>query len=806
MDRLLVPILVFIPPVVLPIVFLVCLYYALGQAKYAKHNNTKPSYQNDYTEPEVTWDSVRDETAEMKEAWKDGNISETIMEFFDVLNSLIKHFIVSNFNEAIYTNPIIWFCVAPLVFPVACKLALRYAEGDCIRNHRNKNKKINHTCSHNRKGKMNIYFACSVRSGDRSNAKAMIDILKRYGNVLTEHLGLENPDADFAETDKDIFKKDVNLLNKADIFIADCNNPSHGVGFMTAYALGKNIPVHCFVNDDANLSAMLNGCPDVRRHSFKHNDSGIDFKDFDSIVRSVIYQQIKKTFNPNGQPNSFIFIGPAGSGKSTMAKKLAERYDYVHISTGQLLRDLPKENKNYDTVQKLIKDGQMVPADIMIDILVERLKCDDVKSRGYVLDGYPQSGEDYKLFEKVLYTVDKYGDRNFIGYGLKIVYQFDCSEDVCVERQCSRAERESDNETTARKRYKDYCEKMPDCPHNLKVDEAFEKNLVVSVNAEKSMEDVWKDVMTTHDNVCYPNFDYCHNSYMMVCDSQPRQSDQFHFHIDAESHESLWEICMGLLKAYPKHSRNLKNYPIRDLKLGNQSQTHGAYSIMQNFHEINNQGGVNEAFATCPIEEPTKNIRFFEDFTSALKIAYAHALVTGEKTMVELEEYIYETQFLGGKFANEKQWFTDKNTVFESIKMCYPEYYNKDTPPIEFHHGFDIPKEKYPEEPFSSQEFIDYCKSRDIDFGGCFIFDNDKVWKYRTNEFMTPKCDKYLDISAGPKCVESMRRMINVLQKQTKVIHQFLQDKNIYDKDKFIWINSSIEIVHGIWNFNNVKA
>lgn len=792
MDKLLVPLVVFLPPIILPIVLLVCLFYSLGQAKYAKLNNTKPSYQNDYTEPEITWDSVRDETLEMKEAWNNGQIMESIMEFFDVINSLIKHFLVTYLHESVYTNPIIWFCIAPIVFPVACKLALRHGESGCIRNHGNKNKKINHTCQYNQKKKLNIYFSCSVRSGDRSNAKGMIEILKKHGNVLTEHLALENPDVDFAETDESIFQKDINLLNKADIFIADCNNPSLGVGFMASYALGKNIPVHCFVNEDINLSAMLNGCPDIKRHSFSHNESGIDFKDFDSIVRSIVNQQIKKMFNPHGANNGFIFIGPAGSGKTTMAKKFAERYNYVHISTGQLLRNLSKTNKYYDTVHKLIKDGEMVPADIMINILVERLECDDVKSRGYVLDGYPQSKDDYKLFESnVLHAVNK--------NNLQIVYQFHCSQDTCVTRQCLRGERESDNETTAKKRYQDYCNKVPDCPYNMKVDKWFPKSFIVSINTEESIENVWKNVIMTHDNICQPDPDHCHNSYMMVADSLPRESDHFHFHIDTESHEDLLKICHLLLQNNPRHSRNLKNYPIRDLKLGNQTATHGAYSIMQNFHEINESSGVNEAFATCPIGHPRKNEFFKSDFASVLSTAYAYAGLTCQKTMVELEEYIFETSFLEGVFANKTTTFPDKDDAITQIKELYPKYYNKDTPPIEFHHGFDISKEDYPNEPLSSQDFIDYCQSNGIDFGGCFIFDNNKVWKYRTNEFIAPECDKYLD---GDK--ESLNKLADLLCKQTKVIYKYLKDKNITKSDNAIWINSSIEIVHGIWNFNNV--
>jgi hypothetical protein len=123
-------------------------FYADGMATYCKNNNVK-NIKGKFAE-ENTLDSIRTEFGELIGAIKNLDFSEIILEFFDVVHSTIKCFIVNVFPERIYCHFLIWFMVFPLVFPVGIKLANRNKSNGCIRNHSNKNN-INHNCIHSMK-------------------------------------------------------------------------------------------------------------------------------------------------------------------------------------------------------------------------------------------------------------------------------------------------------------------------------------------------------------------------------------------------------------------------------------------------------------------------------------------------------------------------------------------------------------------------------------------------------------------------------------------------------------------------------
>ncbi len=109
-----------------------------------------------------------------------------------------------------------------------------------------------------------VYFAGSIRGGREDVAvyKRIIDYINTTDTVLTEHIGLGslNVKARTKEDDVHIYERDTEWLRSSDVLIAECTNPSHGVGYELAYAETRNIPVHIFYDKrKANISAMLNG-------------------------------------------------------------------------------------------------------------------------------------------------------------------------------------------------------------------------------------------------------------------------------------------------------------------------------------------------------------------------------------------------------------------------------------------------------------------------------------------------------------------------------------------------------------------
>jgi nucleoside 2-deoxyribosyltransferase len=115
---------------------------------------------------------------------------------------------------------------------------------------------------------MNIYFAGSINGG-RERQKdyfELIDYCKTFGNVLTEHVGREDPTKCAVTTysdryDENVYLRDTDWINKADILIAEVTIPSLGVGYEIGYAEKLDKPIMCIfdLNGDKKVSAMITG-------------------------------------------------------------------------------------------------------------------------------------------------------------------------------------------------------------------------------------------------------------------------------------------------------------------------------------------------------------------------------------------------------------------------------------------------------------------------------------------------------------------------------------------------------------------
>ena len=96
-----------------------------------------------------------------------------------------------------------------------------------------------------------------------------------------------------------------------------------------------------------------------------------------------------------------ILFGPPGVGKGTQAKLLSEEFGVPHISTGDMLRDAVASGTDLGRKAKAIIDtGQLVPDDVMIDVVKEVLYSPKV-NRGFILDGFPRTLEQAKALTKI---------------------------------------------------------------------------------------------------------------------------------------------------------------------------------------------------------------------------------------------------------------------------------------------------------------------------------------------------------------------------------------------------------------------
>lgn len=84
---------------------------------------------------------------------------------------------------------------------------------------------------------------------------------------------------------------------------------------------------------------------------------------------------------------SIILIAPPAAGKGTQSDLLVEKYGFVHISTGDLLREAAKCDVS---LKKLLETGNLIDDDIVFSLLHNRLLYDDCK-KGFILDGFPRN-------------------------------------------------------------------------------------------------------------------------------------------------------------------------------------------------------------------------------------------------------------------------------------------------------------------------------------------------------------------------------------------------------------------------------
>ena len=105
-----------------------------------------------------------------------------------------------------------------------------------------------------------------------------------------------------------------------------------------------------------------------------------------------------------------VLLGPPGAGKGTQAGGIVEKYNIVHISTGDIFRKNVKEGTPLGKQAKAYMDkGELVPDELVIALVEDRLKQDDCKN-GFLLDGFPRTIYQAEAMEKLGIDVDKVVD------------------------------------------------------------------------------------------------------------------------------------------------------------------------------------------------------------------------------------------------------------------------------------------------------------------------------------------------------------------------------------------------------------
>jgi len=124
-----------------------------------------------------------------------------------------------------------------------------------------------------------------------------------------------------------------------------------------------------------------------------------------------------------------ILLGPPGAGKGTQSVELSKIYKVPHISTGDILRESVKAGLPLGLKAKSYMDkGELVPDEVVIGIVAERLKNADTK-KGFILDGFPRTVKQAIGLDEALKNIRS---------GIDMVIYFQTSDKVAIERLTGR--------------------------------------------------------------------------------------------------------------------------------------------------------------------------------------------------------------------------------------------------------------------------------------------------------------------------------------------------------------------------------
>jgi adenylate kinase len=130
---------------------------------------------------------------------------------------------------------------------------------------------------------------------------------------------------------------------------------------------------------------------------------------------------------------NILLLGPQGAGKGTQGKLIAAEYDVPHVATGDILRAAMAAETELGLKVKPIYDaGQLVPDELMIELIRERLGEDDARE-GFVLDGFPRTMPQAEALDEMLRE---------IGHDLDVVFELQLADEIGRQRMLKRAAEE----------------------------------------------------------------------------------------------------------------------------------------------------------------------------------------------------------------------------------------------------------------------------------------------------------------------------------------------------------------------------
>jgi adenylate kinase len=202
---------------------------------------------------------------------------------------------------------------------------------------------------------------------------------------------------------------------------------------------------------------------------------------------------------------TLVFLGPPLSGKGTQAKLVSEEFKIPHLSTGFIFRkEISEKTKLGLTVEKYLKNGDLVPDDLTIQVIKKRLAHKDCQN-GFLLDGFPRTIQQAQELTNILDVKHviyfKIDDDELIK---RLVGRLVCSncgatyhqhtkkpitENICDECGAVLIKRDDDNEVSIKTRLNHYYQQTA-----LLLDYYKQINKLIQIDATKDINEVFASI------------------------------------------------------------------------------------------------------------------------------------------------------------------------------------------------------------------------------------------------------------------------------------------------------------------------
>jgi adenylate kinase len=125
-----------------------------------------------------------------------------------------------------------------------------------------------------------------------------------------------------------------------------------------------------------------------------------------------------------------ILIGPPGVGKGTQSALLAQRLGVRALSSGEIFRrEIEAETDLGRLAKRYIDHGELVPNGVTVEMMAKRLRSDDVRKHGFVLDGFPRTVKQAEALDEIMEEMDE---------TIKEVVSLEVDDEIIVHRLSGR--------------------------------------------------------------------------------------------------------------------------------------------------------------------------------------------------------------------------------------------------------------------------------------------------------------------------------------------------------------------------------